>query len=166
MIELHYRLRILALSVEARAGTILEVARADVVDDPFLCWRMETVMSARYDPAHPRPRPFVGERLSSAVCNPVLPDALVAATPDTVLAIPDGITSNLPWIIVVRAWARLMPTAPSKLLDVCWRRKIDGREHQMSHGLSDDVHVTCGMLRMLLDHAPPAELVALSRNNP
>lgn len=157
------RLRILALDVEAPTGTIREVARADVVHAPSDPWRMERLMSGRYDPAHPRPRPFVGERLSSAVWDPIAPYALVAATADTVLAIPGEILAGLPLIIVLRAWARLRPTAHSKLLDACWRRAIDGNEDLRTRTLEHDVHVTYGMLMMLLDHSSPAELVAFSR---
>lgn len=157
------RLRILALDVDAPTGTIREVARADAVHAPFQPWRMEQVMSGRHDPGNPRPRPFAGERLSSAVWDPVAPDALVAATADTFLAIPDEILAGLPLIIVLRAWTRLMPTAPSKLLDGCWRRAIDGDEDLRTRTLENDVHLTYGMLMMLLDRSAPNELAAFSR---
>ena len=166
MIQAHSRLRIVAFTTEARTANIREVARADVVDDPSQTWRMEPVMLGRHDPAHPRPRPFVGERLSGVVWKPLPPNALVAATPDTVLAIPEDIISGLPWIIVLRAWNRLMPTAPSKLLDACWRRTIDGYEDQRTHTAQDDVQIIGGMLRALLDQAPVNELIALSRRSP
>lgn len=117
-------------------------------------------MLGHHNPAHPRPRPFVGERLSSAVWDPIPPDALVTATPDTTIAIPDEIAPDLPRIIVLRAWARMMPIVPSRLLELCWRRTIHG---QTPHALHDDVHVTCAMLRVLLDRSSPAELAALSR---
>ena len=152
------------LSAPAR---IRALARVDVVSHPALGSGVGRLMSARHDQdaRGPQARPFSGERLENAIWNPAPPDVLVAACPDACAAVPDAIQRGLPWIHVLVAWRRLHPMAPSDTLQICWDR--GGQDFvppgQKQGRLEREAWFTAVALHRLLHHAPPDELIALSR---
>ena len=142
------------------------LARVDVVSNPALGCGVGRLMTARHDPAGGRPRPFAGARLRDAIWNPRAPDILVAATRDTCDAVPDEIRMGLPWIVLLPAWSCLQAEVPTILLGVTWNHGDDGDDGVPSPGWGGaqrEAWFAARALYLLLKHAPPEELVALSR---
>ena len=164
-------MRVLAL---ARDETVLDasggprihaVTRVDVVTNPALGCGAGKLMSARWEPTvGPRSRPFSGPRLANAIWRPSPPDILVAASHETRSLIPEEARHGLPWILVLTAWRRLHPFADSALLQACWDHGHDGFTARGELvGLEREARFLALALNQLLHHAPPDELVALSR---
>ena len=154
-------------AIDPEGAEILGVARVDIRSNPALGCGVGRLMTARYHPTDATPRPFRGDRLRNAVWRPRPPDILVAAHPHALAAVPDGIRMGLPWIVVLTAWARLQAAVPTVLLGTCWTRGNDGdddKEIDPGWGLLErEAWFTARALNFLLHHAPPDELVALSR---
>jgi hypothetical protein len=163
-------LRVLALDLEAGCAgpsgtpTILAVARIDVVSSPALGCGTRRLMSAARDDHAGAPGEFAGNRLRSAVMDLHPPDFLVAAHPATRNAIPEELRPGLPWILVLRAWRRLQSSVPSVMLEACWEHGDDGSSLTGPRGVAErEAWFTARVLRLLLGHASPEELEALSR---
>ena len=158
------RMRVVALALDEAGTVIREFARVDVTTDPASGCRMERVMRARYDPQSSR-GPFEGKRLRAALENPSRADILVAAAPLALAALPAPYLQDVPRILVFAAWRRMLVTAPSGLLELCWHRggvtfPSAGRNQG---SLEHEVALLAEMLQAMLLLAPPQELVARSR---
>ena len=154
-----------ALPDASGAVRIHGVSRIDVVTSPALGCGAGKLMSARLEPVPgPRSRPFSGPRLANAIWRPSPPDMLVAASAETRSLIPEEAQRGLPWILVLTAWRRLHPLADTALLEACWNHGHDGFSTMGElDGLEREAWFLALALNQLLHHAPPDELVALSR---
>ena len=145
---------------------IRAVARMDVVVHPALGVLRGKMMSARHEhgAADGRGRPFTGPRLRNAIWNPLPPDVLVAACPSSHGLVPGDIHRGLPWIHVLTALRHLRSTMPSFMARVCWEHGEDDLVPEGASGnLVREAWFVAQVLSVLLRHASPRELVALSR---
>ena len=145
---------------------IRAVARMDIVVHPALGVRRGRMMSARHErgAADGHGRPFTGTRLRNAIWNPSPPDVLVAACPSSHGLVPDDVHHGLPWIHVLTALRHLRSSTPSFMARVCWEHGADDLLPEgASGGLTREAWFVAEVLSVLLHHASPDELVALSR---